>query len=186
MRKYRSISSASNSLRGGDTSAPAPQSSITSSCALTALAAAVAAPKKCVRRLRARGGARGGAGGALRGPERTVKWEGERVYGESVWFEYSSVARAESAPCSAGRSTMRASVVSVPVTPVAALTLILAVDPRRLRSRGAGKSASVEGGVGTDCVCVCELDSCVCRLDGDTARRGGEWYNGGVGTSKSR
>lgn len=70
---------------------------------------------------------------------------------------------------------MRGSVVSAPVSPVAALV----VDPRRVRSRGAGKSASVEGGVGT----VCELDSCVCRLDGDTARRGGEWYNGGVGAS---
>lgn len=75
---------------------------------------------------------------------------------------------------------MRGSVVSAPV---AALTLILAVDPRRVRSRGAGKSGSVEGGVGTEWVCVCELDSCVCRLDGDTARRGGEWYNGGVGAS---
>ena len=69
---------------------------------------------------------------------------------------------------------MRGSVVSALVTPVAALTLILVVDPRRMRSRGAGKRASVEGGVGTECVCVCELDSCVCRLDGDTARRGGE------------
>ena len=78
---------------------------------------------------------------------------------------------------------MRGSVVSAPVPPVAALTLILVVDRRRVRSRGAGKSASVEGGVGTDCVCVCELDSWVCRLDGDTARRGGERYNGGVGAS---
>ena len=78
---------------------------------------------------------------------------------------------------------MRGSVVSALVPPVAALTLILVVDSRRVRSRGADKSRSVEGGVGTEWVCVCELDSCVCRLDGDTARRGGEWYNGGVGAS---
>ena len=116
----------------------------------------------------------------MRGPERTVKWEGERVYGESVWFECSSEARAESAPWSVGRSTMRASVVSVPVAPLT-LMLMLVMELRRMRSRGGGRSASVDGGVGTDCVCVRELDPCVCRLDGDTARRGGEWYSGGVG-----
>jgi hypothetical protein len=80
-----------------------------------------------------------------------VKCKGERVYGESVWFECARVARAESAPWSAGRRTMRASVSEV----VATLTLV--IDARRVRSRGAGWRASVDGGVGT----VCELDSCV-------------------------
>jgi hypothetical protein len=47
---------------------------------------------------------------------------------------------------------MRAS-VSVPVA-----TLTLVKDARRVRSCE-GRRASVEGGVETECVCVCELDS---------------------------
>jgi len=74
------------------------------------------------------------------------------VYGESVWFESARVASVESAPWSAGRSMMRAS-VSVPVA-----TLTLVMDARRVRSRVAGRRASVEGGVETENVCVCELD----------------------------
>ena len=82
------------------------------------------------------------------------------MYGESVWFECVSVVRVERAPppCSAGRSTMRAS-VSVAL----ALTLMLVKDVRRVCSCADGRTgssrASVEGGVGTECVWVCELDS---------------------------
>jgi hypothetical protein len=79
-----------------------------------------------------------------------VKWERERVYGDRVWLEYASVASVERAPWSAGRSTIRASVSTL----VLALMLMLAIDARRVRSRGAGGNASVEGGVGTECVCV--------------------------------
>jgi len=77
------------------------------------------------------------------------------VYGERVWFECVSEARVESALWSAGRSMMRAS------ASVAALTLIFDIEARRVRSREPGRRASVEGGVGSECVCVRELDSCV-------------------------
>jgi hypothetical protein len=103
-----------------------------------------------------------------------VKWERARVYGERVWFECASVASVESAPC----STMRASVSGAAVL----IMLVLVMEARRVSLR-VGSRTSVEGGVGTECVCVCELDSRVCTLEGDMARRGGEWYSGGVGAS---
>ena len=59
---------------------------------------------------------------------------------------------------------------------------------RGCRTAGAGvceeeDRTSVESGVGTECVCVCELDSCVWVLEGDRRRRGWERYSGGVGAS---
>lgn len=64
--------------------------------------------------------------------------------------------------------------------------LVLVIDARRVSRCGGAcveSRTSVEGGVGTEWVCVCELDSCVCILEGDMGRRGGEWYSGGVGAS---
>jgi ABC-type Fe3+ transport system permease subunit len=67
------------------------------------------------------------------------------VYGERVWFECASVASVESAPWSAGRSTIRASVSALGLALM--LMLMLAIDARRVRSRGAGGKAKLRSRV---------------------------------------